>query len=118
MSTGEREARCGDVIRASTPPPPPGGDERSAIVGRALDILAGVSRLLEALSPADVEAMAARVHLGVERQDDRHAVFWKVYAARHRVLVDVFLTQHAEFAERARPYVELRPERTEEGSKS
>lgn len=87
-----------DVIRAPVPPP---GDEPSAVLGRAMEILSGVNRLLEALSPADVEATAARIHFGVERQDDRHAVFWKVYVARHRVLMDVFATQHAELVAQA-----------------
>jgi hypothetical protein len=88
----------GDVIRASTLPP---GDEPSALLGHAMEILSGVSRLLEALSPAEVEAMAARMHFRIEQQDDRHAVFWKVYVARHRVLMDVFATKHAELVERA-----------------
>jgi hypothetical protein len=113
MGVGEHEAVGGDVIRPSAPPP---CDGPSAILGRALDILTGVRSLLEALSPADVEAMAARVHLGVERLDDRHAIFWRVYAARYRVLVDVFATQHAELAERARVHAELRPDAAEEGS--
>jgi len=104
MTKGEAGARDEEEIRASVPPP---GDEPSAILCRAMDILSGVSRLLEALSPDDVQAMAARVHLGVEGQDDAHAVYWKVYAARHRVLVEVFSTQHAELAERARAYTQL-----------
>lgn len=87
-----------DVIRASVVPP---GDEPLAVLGRAMEVLSSVTRLLEALSPADVEATAARTYLGIERQDDRHAVFWNVYAARHRVLMDVFATQRAELLARA-----------------
>lgn len=104
MTKGEAGERDEDVIRASVPP---AGDEPSAILCRAMDILSGVSRLLEALSPDDVQAMAARVHLGVEGQGDAHAVYWKVYAARHRVLVEVFASQHAELAARARAYTDM-----------
>jgi hypothetical protein len=88
----------GDIIRALAEPPE---DEPLAVLGRAMEVLSGVTRLLEALSPADVEAMAARLHLGLERQADRYAVFWKVYVARHRVLTDVFATQRAELLARA-----------------
>lgn len=100
---GEAEMPDEHVIRASVPPR---GDEPSAILCRAMDILSGVRRLLKALSPEEVQAMAARVHLGVERQDDAHAVYWKVYAARHRVFVEVFATQHADLAERASAFVD------------
>lgn len=104
MTKGEAGARNQEEIRASVSPL---GDEPSAILGRAMDILLGVRRLLEALSPDDVQAMATRLHLGVEGQDDAHAIYWKVYAARHRVLVEVFSTQHAELVERARAYTQL-----------
>jgi hypothetical protein len=87
-----------DVIRASVVPP---GDEPLVVLGRAMEVLSGVSRLLEALSPAEVEATAARVNLGIDQRDDRHSVFWRLYVARHRVLVDVFATQRAELLARA-----------------
>ena len=112
MSTGQSKAGGVDVIRTS---PPPSGDGPSTILGRALDILSGVSRLLEALSPADVEAMAGRLHLRLEHQADRHAFLWKVYAARHRVLLDIFATQRAELAERVRAHAALGPQSAEEG---
>jgi hypothetical protein len=86
------------VIRGFAPPP---GDEPLAVLGRAMEVLSGVTRLLEALSPADVEATAARTHLGIERHHDRYAVFWRVYMARHRVLTDIFATQRAELLARA-----------------
>src|SRR5579859_650656 len=88
----------GDLIRASAVPP---GDEPLAVLGRAMEVLSGVTRLLEALSPAEVEATAARTHFRIEETNDRHAVFWRVYAARHRVLMDVFATQRAELLARA-----------------
>jgi hypothetical protein len=87
-----------DVIRASAPT---SGDEPLALLGRAMEMLSGVSRLFEALSPAEVEAMAARMHIGITQHDDPHAVFWRVYIARHRVLKDVFATQRADLLARA-----------------
>ena len=104
MTKGESGARHDEVIRASAPPQ---GDEPLALLRRAMHILSGVSRLLEALAPDDIQAMATRIHRGVEQQSDAHAVYWKVYAARHRVLVQVFSTQHAELAEWARAYTDV-----------
>lgn len=86
-----------------------GGPERLpedslAIVTRALDMLDAVGHLLEALSPAEVQATAERAHLG--RLADVHAGYWKVFSARHRVLSEVFATQRATFADRTRTYLE------------
>jgi hypothetical protein len=78
------------------------GEDVSAILGRAMDILAEVHRLLEALAPDDVEVTAARMHIGLEQREDRLAVLWKVYVARHRVLMDVFTRQYAELVAQAR----------------
>jgi predicted component of type VI protein secretion system len=104
MTKGESGARHDEVIRASATPQ---GDEPLAILRRAMHILTGVSRLLEALSPDDIQAMATRLHRGVERQQDAHAVYWRVYEARHRVLMEVFSTQHAELAGWARAYMDV-----------
>jgi predicted component of type VI protein secretion system len=79
----------------------PRDEAPSELLGRAMEILSGVRHLLDALSPEDVEALAARFHAGVEHQEDRHAVFWRVYAARYRVLAEVFATQHAELLAQA-----------------
>lgn len=97
MSDRARE-REPEEIRALVRMP---GEESPAVLRHAIDILEGVSRLLSALSPEEIEATAARVHTGVERRADAPAVYWKLYGARHRVLVDVFTRQHEDLARRA-----------------
>jgi hypothetical protein len=81
-------------------------DDSLAIVTRALSMLDAVGHLLEALSPAEVQATAERAHLG--RLADVHAGYWRVFSARHRVLTDVFATQRSTFADRARAFFEQR----------
>jgi hypothetical protein len=81
-------------------------DESLAIVTGALDMLEAVGHLLDALSPAEVQATAERAHLG--RLSDAHAGYWRVFSARHRVLADVFATQRSTFADKVRAYVERR----------
>jgi hypothetical protein len=83
----------------------PSVDDSSAIVRRALDIVDAVAHLLEAISPAEVEASADRAHIG---RFPEFAGFWKVYSVRHRVLSEVFSTHRATFAEQARAFMAKR----------
>jgi hypothetical protein len=81
-------------------------DDSVAIAKQALALLEAVDHLLQALSPADVEATATRTLPG--SLVDGHAGYWRVYGARHRVLSDVFGTQRALFASLVQTYLEQR----------
>jgi len=78
----------------------------AAIVRRALEMLDAVKQLLDALSPSEIQATAARVFLG--RLDGRPDVLWNVYGNRHQALVAVFASQHAAFTQVARAFFERR----------
>ena len=74
-------------------------------VERALDILEDVFRLLHALSPSEIDAEVTRLFLG-RAGDEAVGLRWRAYAKRHRVLVDLFATQHSTFAQAVRAHFE------------
>jgi predicted component of type VI protein secretion system len=105
--TGDRAGKAGRdetavdrALRELEAPVATGAPDASALVRRATDVLAAVRHLLDALSPAEIEATAARANLGT----DAHAVYWRLFCARHRVLAEVFDTQHAMFTSLSAAY--------------
>jgi hypothetical protein len=79
-------------------------------------MLEDVLRLLQALSPPEIDAEVTRLFPG-GAGDDAASLRWKAYARRHRVLVDLFATQHAPFARAVRAHFERR-ERHPQGDAS
>jgi hypothetical protein len=82
-----------------------GATEPSLMLRRALAMLDAVGHLLQALSPAEIQAAAERVYLG-RLSKDHAAIYWKIYGGRHRVLTEVFATQHAALARLAAAHVD------------
>ena len=108
----ETVANDPDVIRAvrelaATEGETGGTPDDMALVRRAMEMLDGVTHLLKALSPSEIQSASTRTFLG--RLDDAPAIFWKVYVTRHRVLSDVFANLHSEFVQRARQHLARRP---------
>lgn len=79
-------------------------ENQVAVLERSLEMLEAVRALLQALSPGEIQTAAQRAHL--ERLGDVDAVCWKLYSDRHRILSDVFATQHAMYRERAQACME------------
>lgn len=79
----------------------------AALLRRALETLEGFRELLRALSPAEIQAAAARSSLATS--SEMHAVYWSVYGARHQLLVDVVSTQLATFKQLVLPHLQAGP---------
>jgi hypothetical protein len=77
--------------REREPPDSDAAADPATIVRHALKLLDDVDRLLEALSPAEIESTVSG---GAEAH-------WKLYASRHRVFTLAFERQRALFAELA-----------------
>jgi hypothetical protein len=92
---------------------PTAEEEASALVRRSLDILEDVYRLLQALSPSEIEAAVTRVYLG-RAGEEGAGLCWHLYAKRHRVLVDLFAQQHSAFARAARAHFQRSAPRQKE----
>jgi hypothetical protein len=71
------------------------------LVARAVALLGDVARLLEALSPDEIETTAARLR---DRSSNESATCWRLYVARFRAITPVFARHRALFAEDARAY--------------
>lgn len=76
------------------------------LVRQSITMLEDVGRMLEALSPSEIErASAAHLHFAYfDRLGAEHAARWKMYSARYHVFRDLFATQAERFAGLARAY--------------
>jgi hypothetical protein len=71
--------------------------ESLALARRAMEVLDRVGRLLDALSPSEIESIASRIRPDLAA-GDQHAASWRIFRARHRVLRAVFAAQRDGFA--------------------
>jgi hypothetical protein len=97
--------RVSAVHQARAGGQPSHDQQAAALIRLALDTLDDVRRLLQALAPAEIETAMTRVYLG-NAGNESLAFCWQLYATRHRVLADLFASQHSAFAQAARTHLE------------
>jgi hypothetical protein len=94
---GPDTQRASALRQARDDAQPRSDQEAAALIRVALDTFDDVRRLLQALAPSEIEAAMLRVYLG-RAGNEGVALCWQLYASRHRVLAELFASQHSDFA--------------------